>query len=264
MSTTNQVSTDREIAALKPRDRRFEVAVRGARGLSIRIAPNGERVFEYRYVAPNGKRRRMKLGLYPALKLADARNKALKLRSTVIDGSDPSGERAAAKLVLRTGETVVEFAEGYFAAAAKGLHEGRRRPKRARTISHEKGLFERYIASKLDDKLFIQIYRTDIKAFIRDLVATNELAPASVARVGEVLSSVFGFTVHEDRLEGNPMAGLAHPLAVSSRERRFDDEALRILWNTFVLHSDGREDGHAKVSDPASRVEPRTCLAAPL
>jgi hypothetical protein len=51
----------------------------------------------------------MKLGLYPALKLADARNKALKLRSTVIDGGDPSEERAAAKLVLRTGETVTEL-----------------------------------------------------------------------------------------------------------------------------------------------------------
>jgi integrase len=97
---------------------------------------------------------------------------------------------------------------------------------------------------------------------MRNLVATNELAPASVARVGEVLSSVFGFAVHEDRLEGNPVAGLAHPLAVSSRERRFDDEALRILWNTFVLHSDGREDGQAKASDPASRLEPLTCLAA--
>lgn len=106
MSTTNQVSTDREIAARKPRDRRIEVAVRGARGLSIRVAPSGKRVFEYHYVAPNGKRRRMKLGLYPALKLADARNKALKLRSTVIDDSDPLGEQAAAKLVLRTGETV--------------------------------------------------------------------------------------------------------------------------------------------------------------
>jgi len=204
----------------------------------------------------------MKLGLYPALKLADARNKALKLRSAVIDGSDPSGERAAAKLILRTGETVAELAEGYFVAAAKGLHGGRRRPKRARTIAHEKGLFERYIRPKLGDKLFIQIHRTDIKAFMRDFVAASELAPATIARVGEVLSSVFGFAVHEDRLQGNPVAGLAHPLAVNSRERRFDDQALRILWNTFVLHSDGRQDGQAKASDPASRLEPLTCLAA--
>ena len=112
------------------------------------------------------------------------------------------------------------------------------------------------------DTLFIQIHRIEIKAFMRDLIATSDLAPASIARVGEVLSSILGFAVHEDHLEGNPVAGLAHPLAGSSRERRFDDEALRILWNTFVLQSDGREDGRAKASDPASRLEPLTCLAA--
>ena len=75
----------------------------------------------------------------------------------------------------------------------------------------KKGLFERYIAPKLGDELFIQIHRTDIKAFMRDLVAASELAPATTARVGEVLSSVFGFAVHENRLEDNPVAGLAHP-----------------------------------------------------
>lgn len=94
MITTNQVSTDREIAALKPGGKRHEVGITGARGLSLRVVPNGERIFEFRYVAANGKRRRMQLGLYPALRLSEAKSRAIQLRSAVIDGEDPSEKRA--------------------------------------------------------------------------------------------------------------------------------------------------------------------------
>jgi integrase len=261
MNNTNQVSTDREIVGLKPQSSRYEVAISGAQGLAIRVSPNGERVFEFRYVAENGKRRRMRLGLYPDLKLADARIKAIQLRSAVISGTDPSGEKQAAKHLLRTGETVSELAEQYFAAAAKGMHGGRRRPKRARTVAHEKNLYERYAARRLGQEVFVQVRRIDIKSFMRDLTATSGLAPASLARVGEVLSSIFGFAVHTDRLETNPVAGLAHPLAMTSRDRRFDDNSLKTLWNTLVLHSGSRADGKAKARDPQSRLDPITCLA---
>lgn len=262
MSTTNQISTDREIAGLRPGQKRYEVSIAGARGLSIRVVPNGERIFEFRYVAANGKRRRMQLGLYPALRLAEAKSKAIQLRSAVIDGDDPSEERAETKSSLRNAQTLIELAEEYYAAAAKGLHGGRKRPKRQRTLLHEKGLFDRYVAKKLGKELFVEIGRPDIKAFMYDLAAESGLAAGSVARVGETLSSIFGFAVHDDRLDTNPVAGLTHPLALISRERRFDDKALGTLWSTFVLHSTPRKNGLPNPDDPTSRLEPVTCLAA--
>lgn len=262
MSTTNQISTDREIAGLRPGQKRYEVSIADARGLSIRVVPNGERIFEFRYVAANGKRRRMQLGLYPALRLAEARSKAIQLRSAVIDGDDPSEERAESKSSLRNAQTLIELAEEYCAAAAKGLHGGRKRPKRQRTLLHEKGLFDRYVAKKLGKELFVEIRRPDVKVFMHDLASESDLSAGSVARVGETLSSIFGFAVHDDRLDVNPVAGLTHPLALVSRERRFDDEALKTLWKTFVLHSTPREDGMQNPADPTSRLEPVTCLAA--
>jgi integrase len=262
MSTTNQISTDREIASLKPGMKRYEVSIAGARGLSIRVIPNGERIFEFRYVAANGKRRRMQLGLYPALRLAEAKTRAIQLRSAVIDGDDPSEERAEAKTSLRTAQTLNELATEYYEAAAKGLHGGRKRPKRQQTLRHEKGLFDRYVAKKLGKELFVQISRPDIKVFMRDLAADSGLSAGSVARVGETLSSIFGFAVHDDRLEANPVAGLSHPLALESRERRFDDIALKTLWTTFTVHSTAREESAPNLADPISRLEPVTCLAA--
>lgn len=262
MSTTKQVSTDREIAALKPAEKRYEVSVADARGLSIRVVPNGERIFEFRYVAANGKRRRMQLGLYPALRLSEAKSRAVQLRSAIIDGDDPSEDRAETKSSLRNAQTLNELAEEYYVAAAKGLHGGRKRPKRPRALVHEKGLFGRYVARKLGKELFVEISRPSVKTFMRDLAADSGLSAGSVARVGETLSSIFGFAVHDDRLEINPVAGLTHPLALVSRERRFDDEALKTLWKTFVLHSTPRDDGLQNPADPTSRLEPVTCLAA--
>jgi integrase len=261
MSAENTISTDREIAGLKPANERYEVAIWGARGLAIRVNPTGERMFEYRYVAPNGKRRRLQLGVYPAVGLADARDKALKFQAMVIDGSDPSAERAAAKNAQRTGETISDLAEAYFKAAKIGLHGGRKRPKKEQTIIAEQGLFERYIKPTLGDSLFTQMKRKDIREFMRNFAADSGLSASSIARVGDVLSGIFGFAAYEDRIDANPVRGLAHPIIPTSRERRFEDDALAKLWKTLVLHSTPRNPGEAKEEDPISRLEPLTCLA---
>jgi hypothetical protein len=90
MSTTKLISTDRELLGLQPNEAgRYDVYIKSARGLAIRVYPSGEKVFEVRYVAANGSRRRMKLGTYPALKLADAKIQAGKFQNEVVEGRDP-------------------------------------------------------------------------------------------------------------------------------------------------------------------------------
>ncbi|WP_454512414.1 Arm DNA-binding domain-containing protein, partial [Brevundimonas diminuta] len=51
MPSPANLSTDRQIAALKPRDKPFEIVVSGARGLYVRMFPTGVRKFEYRYTS---------------------------------------------------------------------------------------------------------------------------------------------------------------------------------------------------------------------
>ncbi|MBU1383943.1 MAG: Arm DNA-binding domain-containing protein, partial [Alphaproteobacteria bacterium] len=64
-----QPSTDRQIAALKPADKVYEMSVGDSRGLGVRVFPTGLKQFEFRYVATNGTRRRLCLGAYPDLSL---------------------------------------------------------------------------------------------------------------------------------------------------------------------------------------------------
>lgn len=261
MRGSKQIGTDREVQGLKTSSRVFEVSISGARGLSLRVFPEGDKVFEFRYSAPDGKRRRMQLGVYPGLSLAKARDLAVQARNQVIEGADPVGDRQAAKELVRLGSTVSDLAESYFPAAEAGLHGGRKRPKKARTVDQERSIFARYIKPELGDRRFAEIRRADVKRFMNRLAAAGDLAPASVAKIGEVLSAIFAFAVHEDRLEHNPVRGLAHPLALTSRERRFDDQALTEIWRVFSIHSLPRSDD-ADRDDQISRLAPQTSLAS--
>ncbi len=248
----NILGTDRQITALKPAARRYERAVSGARGLSVLVYINGTKTFVVRYVADNGRRRRLVLGDYPGLSLADARIKVGGLRVGIVGGGDPAGDRAGVRAAARTGETLEALAEAYFKAAAKGLHGGRRRPKRPSTLEKEEGAWRLHIKSKLGDRRFIDIKRKDVKTFMREL-AVSELSPASVANIGGVLSSLLAFAVNEDMLDANPAYGLTRPLAWDSRSRLFKDNSLSRILITLQeasrLHTnlEGRDDPHARM-----------------
>ena len=118
---TATVTTDRQISALKPLSKVYEVAIGDARGLYVRVFPTGTRNFELRYTCDTGARRRLGIGTWPALSLAQARARAGENRVAVQDGSDPAAERAQRRLEARTGESLAELAESYWSAAKRGL-----------------------------------------------------------------------------------------------------------------------------------------------
>lgn len=257
------LSTDRQVAGLKPADKVYEIAVSDSRGLGVRIFPTGLKQFEFRYVATNGTRRRLCLGAYPDLSLAKARAKVAGLRIAVAEGGDPVAEKTAERERARTGETLDELAEAYWQAAAVGLHGGRRRPKREVTLNNERQMWRNHIQARLGSRPFTEIRRADIKVFMRTLVTDSGLAAASVASIGSVLHSVMGFAVLEERIEANPVLGLARPLALTSRERMFDDGALRTLWDAASEASVPRAPDE-KTAGVHARLEPNMGLAIQL
>ncbi len=256
-----ELTTDRQISALKPAAKAYERKVSGSRGLGVRVFPSGSRQFEYRYVTTGGVRRRLVLGAYPGLTLAKARIAANASRMTVLEGADPVGERAQTRDRLRTGETLNELAEAYWAAAAVGLHGGRRRPKRAISIQRERNTWKLHVREPLGDRPFIDIRRAEIKAFMRELVVAGGYAPATIATVGGILHAVMGFAVQEERIEINPVTGLSRPLALTSRERMFDDAGLKISRNIAIEASLPRVPGEG---GGQARLEPVMGLAIQL
>ena len=223
------ITTDRQILGLKPRDARYDTAVSGAKGLLVRTYPNGTKVWQLRFVAPNGDRKRLPLGQYPAVSLASARDTAAAHRVAITLGNDPAADRAAKIEAARTGETMEDLWEAYRKAAAKGLHGGRGRPKRASTMSVEKNRWDKHIGPVLGKRRFAEMRRADVRKYMHDLAAAGELSADTVASIGTTISTLFAYAVHVERIESNPALGQTRPLATQKRERMFADPALALI-----------------------------------
>lgn len=89
---------DLEIRALKPLDRIYKRS--DERGLYIEVHPNGSKLWRVKFTHL-GKDKRLALGRYPEVGLAEARRKRDDARAKLRDGVDPLAERKRAKLIAR-------------------------------------------------------------------------------------------------------------------------------------------------------------------
>ncbi|MBT5809404.1 MAG: DUF4102 domain-containing protein, partial [Rhodospirillaceae bacterium] len=80
--------TDRGIAALKAKEKRYEEWEDGRTGLGIRVSPKGRKsfVFLYRF---DGTVRRITFGTYPALGIADAHVAYAAAKKKLDQGANP-------------------------------------------------------------------------------------------------------------------------------------------------------------------------------
>ncbi|MDH4572489.1 tyrosine-type recombinase/integrase [Salinicola acroporae] len=83
---------EKQLRALKPREKEFTLSDDGQRGvgrLQIRVRPGGAKDWLYVYYL-NKRRRKVGIGAYPSISLADARRKAAELSGHLSDGDDPA------------------------------------------------------------------------------------------------------------------------------------------------------------------------------
>ena len=257
-----KITTDRELYALKPNENRYERAISKARGLSVLVHPNGQKTFVLRYKAPSGERRRMPLGEYPHVSLADARLKAGALRFEITAGGDPAGERVRAKEMAELGETVGDLAEGYWKAAAIGLHGGRRQALRAHTIARQKGLWQHYLRHHWAHRPFREVRRADVREYMHGLVRAGKLSASSIASIGDVLRALFAYALANDWVEANPTVGLTRPITPQARERFFSDDALGRIMTSLVEASDASEEEDPRPAHQESQGPPGAAVAA--
>jgi hypothetical protein len=89
--------TDRRIAALPTptvEQRQCDYWDPTMHGFGVRVSYGGKKAFVVRYRV-NGRLRRLTLGPYPGLSLADARRKARMIMGDVAHGDDPAQDKQA-------------------------------------------------------------------------------------------------------------------------------------------------------------------------
>lgn len=139
--------TDKEVRSLiakaKSEGRTATQADGTIPGLTLTVSKTGMAAWVLRYYAL-GKRKETTIGQYPTWGIADARDKAKKLRQAVDDGVDVAMEKQKRKQEALSAVTVDMLAAEYFAKIEKGM--AMKTGMRPHTFKQRKSIHERYVS----------------------------------------------------------------------------------------------------------------------
>jgi integrase len=235
------------VDAAEARAKQWTVWCSELKGFGVCINPSGAKSYVVDYRTKDGSRRRMTIGRHGALSTEEARKLAISTLGSTFHGEDPQLERRT----RRTSLTVAELCDRYFDSAEKGLILGRRGlPKKASTLAIDKGLANAHIKPLLGTKLVIDLKRSDVVKFIRDVQGgqtakkpkpsgklrgrTRALGgPATATRSTAALGAILSYAVADGVIDANPTFGVKKP-ASQRRERRLSKEEYRAFQGALV------------------------------
>src|SRR3712207_1799304 len=104
--------TVKGIEAIKPRASRYDILETGGHGFGLRVSPTGRKSWVYLYHR-GGRLRRMGLGTYPQMTLADAHAAHATARALVKLGQDPAAQKVQDRREALGAPTVAQLAQEY-------------------------------------------------------------------------------------------------------------------------------------------------------
>ena len=176
-----------------------------------------------------GPKRRMTLGTYPMLSLAEARQGAGEALQMVERGVDPAAEKkAAAKragpsaALVRPPDTVASVAAEYIERHA------RRNTRRPEEVAR---LFRLHLLPTLGDRDITTVTRRDIRDLIDGIIDSGK--PVQANRVQAATHALLVWAVEREIIEINPAAGLRRQTKEKARDRVLTNSELRAVWNAI-------------------------------
>jgi integrase len=213
--------TDLQIKKFVPRETRFEVS--DGKGLSIRVTPNGAKTWVYRYVF-QGIPRRMTLGGYPGISLADARERHAQAMQDLQRGTDPGAKAQEEKRKLKAAPAMKDL--------INELWETELKQKRSGAETYR--LLEKDITPAWGKRKVSEIKRRDI-VLLLDAIAKR--APITRNRVHSALTRLFNFAAERGVIEDSPCTRIRKS-AEQNRSRVLSDEEIKALWQALNLENE--------------------------
>ena len=215
---------DRFIAGLKPAQREAYFDKR-VRGLVLRVSPAVKTwYFTYRNGGPT---QWLKLGEYPALKLAGARDRVTKERGKLVDGVDPVAERKQAPPAPAPSAPVFTFADfvPVFVRFQKGRTKG---------WEHEEGRIKRHLLPAWGPLPLKSITRVHVTELL-DTVQNSGLT-GGTNRVQAAISRIFTVALNRGLIDAHPAARIIKRFKDQPRDRVLTDDELRALCAGLDAH----------------------------
>lgn len=187
---------DIEIRALKARDKIYKRS--DERGLYLEVHPSGSKLWRYKY-SHLGKDKRIALGRYPEIGLAEARRKRDDARQKLIEGVDPLADRKREKLIAiyKAANTFGDVAKEYI---DKMVREGRADT----TITKANWLLEQLAPISAD--AVADLKPIEVLAALKRIEARGKHETARRCR--SFASRVFRYAVATGRAETDPTSVL--------------------------------------------------------
>lgn len=206
----------------KKADRRQEVPDAATPGLYLVVQPSGKKSWTVRY--RNGaKHRRMSLGRFPAVTLADARAKAREVQAAAAEGHDPAGEREhqrAERIDARLSERdrvktlFTQYAKRHLASLKSGA-----------VVERE---LQRHVVDRWGDRDIHEITRRDVLDLLDEIADSGRVVTAN--RVRAYLNKFLSWCVERDVIDASPAMGVKPVAKERSRDRVLSDEEICWLW----------------------------------
>lgn len=192
-------------------------------GFGLRVTYGGTKSFQI-MVRVGGRQRRKSVGRYPAVTLADARERAREYMEQAEKGQHPE----AGQVMPNGGTAGVGPVDEFEKIAARFIEEYQK--PRNRTWWR----VERQIKSDLvpywAGRSIRDIRRPEVRALIQEKAAEH---PTQANRVLATVRKFFNWCLENDLLETSPAAGVRPPSPENDRERVLSRPEIRAVWGAF-------------------------------
>jgi integrase len=197
--------------------------------LGYRTARKGSGTFFSVYKTSAGKRRRMTIGKYPGMALADARAKAQEARIQAKTGHDPAQDarddarQKALADVDKHDRNFKALMERYIARVADHQKGGREKIRAIR----------KYAIAEFGNRPIDGITTLEISSFLHRL--SDDSGPVMANRTSAYLSAAFKWLLRNGYINNNAASGIGRISAERERPRDhvLDDAEIQLLWRAI-------------------------------
>lgn len=215
--------TDKLLQNLKSKGSRYDLREKSGKGFGVRITTQGEISFFFIYHHA-GRKRRMTLGSYPALSLADARKLHRDALSTLENGKDPASLQQQAKIAEKKSETVEDLLNEYLEKWAK---------PRKRSWKEDERILTKEIKPIWGKRKAKDITRRDVILMLDKILERN--APIIANRTLAVTRRMFNFAVERDIIDTSPCYLVKAPSKENRRDRSLSENEIKIFWKKLDI-----------------------------
>ena len=233
--TIRRALTTKTVEAIKPDpNQRREIPDQALSGLYLVVQPSGAKswALRYRYA---GKPKKLTLGRWPVMGLADARAAASNAIEAVDYGNDPSAAKKATKAArletqLSERDKIKTLVEKFGARHLSTLKSGE-------TVKRE---LNRHVVAIWGERDIQTITKRDVIDLLDGIADSGRVVTAN--RVRAYLNKFLNWAVERDIIGQSPAMGVKPAAKEKSRDRVLTDQEIKWFWQACSI--EGQPWGH--------------------